>query len=113
MNQKRTLLAAFLLAFSLAGCAAGPERQSAGDYIHDSGITTRVKTALIRDPDIHAMDIHVKTMNGRVQLSGFAASQKEIDRAIELATSVSGVEGIENEIQLKEAEKEASAENKP
>lgn len=113
MDHRKTLLAAFLLAFSLAGCASGPERQSAGDYLHDAGITTRVKTALIREPDIHAMDIHVETMNGRVQLSGFAASQKEIDRAIEIATSVSGVEGIKNDIQLKEAEKAAAAENKP
>lgn len=112
MHHKKTLLAAFLMTVGLAACASGPERQSAGDYIHDSSITTRVKTAFIRDPDVHAMDIHVETMGGKVQLSGFAASQKEIDRAVELATAVSGVEGIKNDIQLKEKEKEAS-ESKP
>lgn len=110
MLDKKTLVAAFVLAIGLASCASGPERQGAGEYIRDSGITTRVKTAFIRDPDIHAMNIHVSTVNGMVQLSGFAASQKEIDRAVELATTVSGVESVKNDIELKEQE---VAESKP
>lgn len=112
MFQKKMLLAACLLSVGLSACASGPERQGPGDYIHDSSITTRVKTAFIRDPDIHAMGIHVETIDSKVQLSGTAATQKEIDRAVEIATGVSGVEGVKNDIQLKEKEKEAS-ESKP
>jgi osmotically-inducible protein OsmY len=111
MHHTKTLLAATLLAIGLSACASGPgERQGAGDYFHDSGITTKVKTAFIRDPDIHSMDIHVETINGKVQLTGHADTQKEIDRAAELAASVSGVEGVKNDIQLKEKEKAAVTE---
>lgn len=114
MHHKKTLLAVCLLAFGLSACASGPEeRQSPGDYIHDSSITTKIKTALIRDPEVHAMDIHVQTMNGKVQLTGYAASQKEIDHAAELAATVAGVDSVKNDIQLKEQKEAATETSKP
>lgn len=114
MHHKKKLLAVSILAIGLSACASGPEgRQSPGEYLRDSGITTRVKTAFIRDSDIHAMDIHVETMNGTVRLTGQAASQREIDRAAEIAASVAGVESVRNEIQLREKEEVVTETTKP
>lgn len=110
MQHKKTLIALSFLAVGLSACASGPEgRPSAGDYFHDSSITTKVKTALIQDPDVHAMSIHVRTQDSKVELTGYADSQKEIDRAAEIAAAISGVEGVKNDIQLKEKEVAAEA----
>ncbi len=34
----------------LAGCAATPTQESTGEYLDDTTITTKVKTALLNDP---------------------------------------------------------------
>jgi osmotically-inducible protein OsmY len=39
-------------------------------------------------------------MKGVVQLSGFATSEAERERAAQLARSVNGVQGVRNSIQL-------------
>lgn len=109
MQHTKSLLLTLILVAGLAGCATGPEKQSAGDYIRDSAITTRIKAAFLGDPDIHAMDIKVETTDGKVQLTGHAGSQQEIDRAVEIATSISGVQGVANRIELKEEASEVSA----
>lgn len=109
MHHTKSLLLTLVLVAGLAGCASGPERQGAGDYIRDSAITTRIKAAFLGDPDIHAMDIKVETTDGKVHLTGHAGSQQEIDRAVEIATSISGVQGVANHIELQEPSEISSA----
>lgn len=85
----------------LAGCASTPTSDSTGQYIDDATITTKVKAAFVKDPDVSALHIHVTTYKGVVQLSGFADNRKEIERASELARDVNGVKSVKNDIQLK------------
>ena len=86
------------------GCAGGPTSSSAGQEIDDSVITTKVKAEFVKDPMVKALQISVETFKGTVQLSGFANSAAERDRAGEIARSVSGVKEVKNSVQLKAAQ---------
>ncbi len=101
MSWKRlTLLIVCLLSLSLAGCAADT-KERAGEYFDDTTITTKVKTKLFDDPQTSGFAITVKTYKGTVQLSGFVTSDKEKDRAGELAKAVPGVKDVKNDLIVK------------
>jgi osmotically-inducible protein OsmY len=99
----KTLSAAFLAIalVSVVGCASTSQSQGTGEYIDDAVITTRVKAALFDEPVIKAHEINVETFKGVVQLSGFVSSQNEINRAVEVASGVSGVTSVKNDMRLK------------
>jgi hyperosmotically inducible protein len=99
--QTRRLLIAALATSALAACAGTATRESTGEYIDDSVITTRVKAKFFDNPQVRAMAINVETRKGVVQLSGFAVSETERNRAVELARTVPGVKSIHNDIILK------------
>lgn len=84
-----------------AGCSATPTRASAGEVIDDTWITTKVKAAFVEDKTVSALNIQVETFRGTVQLSGFANSAAEIQRAGEIARSIRGVKDVKNDIRLK------------
>ncbi|CAA9892347.1 Osmotically-inducible protein Y (fragment) [Candidatus Methylobacter favarea] len=75
--------------------------QTPGEFIDDTLITTKVKTAIIDDPKLSAFEINVDTYQGNVQLSGFVDSQDEINRAAGIAQKVEGVKSVTNNLQLK------------
>lgn len=93
-------LAAVLLAAGLGACGT-PGSQNVGQYLDDSATTTRIKSAMVRDSEVSAMDIGVETYQGRVQLSGYADNPQEIRRAVELARATPGVKSVTNDIRLK------------
>lgn len=99
--KRRTFLLGTLATVALAGCAATPTRESTGEYIDDSAITTKVKAKLVEDKQTSALSIKVVTYKGVVQLSGFAKSEGERKRAEELAESVPGVKSVRNDIIVK------------
>jgi hyperosmotically inducible periplasmic protein len=72
-----------------------------GNEIDDSVVTTRVKTALLNDPDVKSIDFKVETRKGEVLLSGFAANQSQIDRAMKVTQAVPGVKSVDNKVSLK------------
>lgn len=96
---RTTLLVALMTA--LTACGGSPTRESTGEYIDDSVITTKVKAAFVEDKAVNALDIKVVTFKGAVQLSGFANNPQEIDRAVQLARTVKGVTSVKNDIRLK------------
>jgi len=73
-----------------------------GEKIDDTVVTTRVKTALLADPDIKSFDISVLTFNGEVQLSGFVNNQGQIDQAVRIASATEGATGVKNELTIKQ-----------
>jgi hyperosmotically inducible periplasmic protein len=104
MNQSTNkFLAAALLGVALAaaGCSSSPTRESTGEYIDDTALTTRVKAKFVEDKTVSAGAINVETFKGVVQLSGFANSQAEANQAVALAQSTSGVKSVKNDIRLK------------
>mgnify|MGYP001605933506 FL=1 len=103
-KQLGNYLSAIFLAVTLVsvvGCESTPRQEGTGEYIDDSVITTKVKTALVNDPVTKATEINVETFKGVVQLSGFVSSQSAINRAVELARGVSGVKSVRNDMRLK------------
>ena len=92
---------ALALAGSAAGCAAMQGRETAGEYLDDATITTRVKAALLGDPNVKATQIGVETMQNVVQLSGFVDTPQEKLRASEIARNISGVREVQNNISVR------------
>jgi osmotically-inducible protein OsmY len=90
-----------ILIATFAACASTPKRESTGEYLDDSVITTKVKAILIKDEALKAFHISVKTYRGVVQLSGSVDSQKTIDKAGQVASSVGGVKSVENKLVIK------------
>ena len=77
------------------------EGSSTGQSIDDSGITTKVNTALIESKDTKAGDIKVATHNGVVQLSGFVDNEAQKTAAGNVAAAVKGVKSVKNDISVK------------
>ena len=68
----------------------------------DAGIiTSKVKAALLGDPNIKSLDIAVVTRDDEVLLSGFVDNQAQMDRAVDLARAVEGVRLVNNEMSVK------------
>jgi hypothetical protein len=84
-----------------AGCAVTSGQSSAGEYVDDATITTRVKTKFAEDKTVAASRIQVETLKGVVQLSGFATSEAERQRAAQLAAAVPGVKQVHNSIEVR------------
>jgi osmotically-inducible protein OsmY len=99
-----TCLALVLGAGSLllsTGCAGTADRESTGEYIDNSAITARVKSALASDDMVKGREINVESFRGTVQLSGFVSTSEEKARAERVAKSVAGVEEVKNDISVK------------
>lgn len=84
-----------------AGCASTQTQESLGEYVDDSALTAKVKTAIFNEPNLKATEINVETFKGVVQLSGFVSSASDRDRAVEVARSVGGVKAVRNDMRLK------------
>lgn len=86
---------------SVVGCAATSKQEGTGEYVDDTVITTKVKTAVLNEPSLKSAEINVETFKGVVQLSGFVSSQAAINKAAEVARGVSGVKSVKNDMRLK------------
>ena len=97
-------LAGFLtlsaLILSTAACSVFEGHETGGEYVDDTTITSKVKSAMLDDshvrPDVP--QIHVETFRGVVQLSGFVDSQAIKDKADELTSHVNGVKSIRDDM---------------
>jgi len=90
-------LGAGLLALSL-GCASTPKQEGTAEYVDDSVLTTKVKTAILTDSALKVFQINVETFKGVVQLSGFVNDRAMATHAVEVATGVSGVKSVRNDM---------------
>src|SRR3989337_4172035 len=87
--------------FVLQACAPTATRESTGEYLDDSAITTKIKTKLLGDPVVSGFAVSVETFRGRVVLSGFVNSQTQSDRAVALAREVPGVREVQSALVIK------------
>jgi osmotically-inducible protein OsmY len=99
---KRALpLLAIIATASLMGCASTSKSESTGQYIDDTAITAKVKTAIFEQPTLKSAEINVETFKGIVQLSGFVSSQAAANTAVATAQGVKGVTSVKNDMRLK------------
>ena len=79
----------------------GEQGEKVGDAIDDAAITTKVKAAILAEPGLKVLQIDVDTKNGVTTLSGSVDSQSSIDKAKEVASAVTGVKSVENNLTVK------------
>jgi osmotically-inducible protein OsmY len=105
LNPSRYLslcaLASILAVGGLAGCAGSPTKDSTGQYVDDTTITTKVKSALLGDGAVKSFEIKVETFKGVVQLSGFVDTEDQRAAATKDAMAVNGVKDVKDNLTLK------------
>jgi len=69
--------------------------------IDDATITTKVKTAVLAEPGLKALQIEVDTKNGVVTLAGTVDTPALKERAQQVAQAVNGVKSVDNNLAVK------------
>lgn len=101
-TQRFSILLLTAAAFtSVMGCASTATQESTGQYMDDTAITAKVKTAIFNDASLKSAEINVETFKGVVQLSGFVNSAGDIQHAAQLVQGISGVRSVRNDMRLK------------
>ena len=85
----------------IMGCASTSKSEGTGEYVDDTVITGKVKTAILGEPTLKSAEINVETFKGVVQLSGFVSSQANVNTAIMTAKNVAGVTSVKNDMRVK------------
>ena len=99
---KRFISFFFIMALASAlGCASTSTQEGAGEYVDDTVITSKVKSAIFGEPTLKSAEINVETFKGIVQLSGFVNSVADQRKALDLARSVPGVKSVKDDMRLK------------
>ncbi len=83
------------------GCAATPTSDSTGQYVDDTVITAKVKSALLGDEAVKSFAVSVETVKGVVQLSGFVNTAAQRSAAGNAAWTVPGVKTVTNNLIVK------------
>jgi osmotically-inducible protein OsmY len=103
MKLTHALVIAALTATTLVstGCAVIRGQETAGAYVDDAAITTAIKARFVENKTVDAGAIKVETLNGTVQLSGFAKSSTEKSQAEYLARNTKGVRNVQNNLAIR------------
>jgi osmotically-inducible protein OsmY len=107
----RTILHLTLLVFSacapmaIAGggtVATGmvAERRGAGDYVEDNWSAWKIRSLFAQSELVKVGNINVSVYQGRVLLTGAAASEEEITEAVRLAKTTRGIMEVASEIKV-------------
>jgi len=98
--QLSLVLGLALVITALGGCAASGQNRSTGEVMDDTSIAARVKSELLANSETDGLNIDVEVDRNRVQLNGFVNSQAQINKAGEIARSVSGVDSVVNNLRV-------------
>ncbi|MEP7069661.1 MAG: BON domain-containing protein [Usitatibacter sp.] len=103
MNNLKRLIPIFAIVATagLFGCASTSTHESTGQYVDDTAITARVKSAIFEQPGLKSAEINVETFKGVVQLSGFVSSRDNVNLAVATARAVKGVSSVKNDMHVK------------
>ena len=75
--------------------------RTVGELTDDAAIQTRVKSKLIRAPDVNGMRMNVEVKKGVVTLIGQTESEAMRKKAVEIAKSIKGVTSVEDRLRVK------------
>ena len=103
MKYARAIAFAALAGITIisTGCAVGRGQETAGSFVDDSAITTAIKAKFAVDKSVAMTSIGVETLNGTVQLSGFAKSATEKAQAESIARDTKNVRSVRNDIVIR------------
>jgi hyperosmotically inducible protein len=78
--------------------AANDSMNRPANAVDDAAITAKVKTAIMAEPDLKSTQINVDTKDAVVTLTGTVPSAPLKDRAKEIASSVTGVRSVQDNL---------------
>lgn len=82
------------------GYKVGSDARTVGTIVDDASLSAALKARLAEDSVMTAYDIDVDVVEGYVTLSGVVKDQGTADRAVSIAQSVEGVNGVRNNLQI-------------
>ena len=77
------------------------EQKTVKRVASDSLITSKVKGKLLKDEGLKSLKVSVETHQGIVLLSGFVATEDQIQQAEKIAAGTEGVKSVKNSLVLK------------
>jgi osmotically-inducible protein OsmY len=76
------------------------ERRGAGDYVEDNWAAWKIRSKYVRSELVKVGNINVSVYQGRVLLTGAAASEEEIVEAVDLAKRTRGITEVSSELKV-------------
>lgn len=74
---------------------------SVNNFMDDSAVTAKVKTALIDDKEINSTNLSLSTTRGVVTVDGFVSSAGQVAHVERLIRKTQGVKGLVNHLHIK------------
>ena len=100
----RNLLILLFSIVILAGCQSYREggSRTVGELTDDVGVSTAVKTALVRHPEVNGFRINVDVKRGVVSLYGPVPSTYARQKVVEVVSGVRGVREVQDKLTIVE-----------
>ena len=83
-----------------SGCASDGGRRSTGEFIDDTAIRTKLKAALVNDPEIKSDTFKTEVDRGNVVFTGFVRSEHERNKVENTAKGIKGVKAVDNQLTI-------------
>lgn len=103
-----TVVAALMATVTLGACSREDRQEArtegrqatsqASAAVDDAALTTKVKAALLADDQVKGTQINVDSNGGTVRLTGTVDTQTQLQRAVEVARGVQGVQRVESNL---------------
>lgn len=69
-------------------------------FANDSWITTKIKSTLLFDKDVHSVNYNVQTINGVVYVMGVSPNERELNKVLDRVRRVPGVKEVVNYVEV-------------
>ena len=104
MSKTNLLVAAIAGVLLISGCQSYKDGKSrtVGEFTDDTAIQFRVKSRLVRAPDVNGALMNVEVKKGVVTLKGRVDSPEMKKKAVEIAESIKGVTAVEDRLRVRE-----------
>ena len=103
MRNSVKLVAITAVTLLATGCNLMKGKETTGQYVDDSTVSTKAKAALVKDSTVSATDFNIDVYKGAVTLSGVAKNAAEVSRAIDDIKRVDGVVSVKDATRLASA----------
>ena len=104
MSKTNLLMAAIGGLLLISGCQSYKDGKSrtVGEFTDDSAIQFRVKSRLVRAPDVNGAMMNIEVKKGVVTLKGRVNSPEMKQKAVEIVESIKGVAAVDDRLRVKE-----------
>jgi osmotically-inducible protein OsmY len=102
--MKNVVLVSAFMVFGLALFfgRASMAGETAGEYVDDSTMHTKITEIVVKDPDAHYFKIDVNVTQGDVVLTGFVNSRETEERLIGKIRELRGVKSVKSLLRVEE-----------